>query len=229
MKNHLLSYGSSYDDFFSDCIHGTCTNINITKNACICEMGWRGESCNQCHPYCQCPNQNSNACIYPNECHCESDSVDPKGLCFHKELNKSKSITQLEIKTICGMNWAGTNDWLSFTFCHSHQCCSTGDLQLTNGREDTANKKPVNCTIPDDFGSNMIGACKFFDFGSKLMVTGIVRISKQFGNQFNEWRGEWIKVILDESIIECPIDGWIDGDSSHPTYQKFSCSYQSKY
>ena len=217
--------------FFSDCIHGTCTNINITKNACICELGWRGESCNQCHPYCQCPNQNSNACIFPNECHCESDSVDPKGLCFHKDLNKSKSksITQLEIKTICGMNLAGTNDWLSFTFCHSHQCCSTGDIQFTNGREDTANKQPVDCTIPDVFRSNMIGTCKNFDFGSKLMVTGIVRLSKQFGNQFNGWRGEWVKVISDESIIECPIDGWIGGDSSHPTYQQFSCSYQSTY
>ena len=154
--------------------------------------------------------------------------MDPKGLCFHKDLNKSKLKTQLQIKTMCGINWAGTNDWLSLTFCHSQQCCSTGDIQFTNGREDTANKQPVDCKIPDVFGSNMIGACKDFDFASKLTVTGIVRISKQFGNQFNGWRGEWIKVISDESIIECPIDGWIDGDSSHPTYQEFSCSYQSK-
>ena len=134
---------------------------------------------------------------------------------------------QLEIKTICGINWAGTNDWLSFTFCNGPKCCSTGDLQFTNGREDTANKQPVNCTIPDVFGSTIIGACKDFKFGSDLKVTGIVRISKQFGNQFNGWRGEWIKFVSNESILDCPIDGWIDGDSKHPTFQQFKCSYQS--
>ena len=136
---------------------------------------------------------------------------------------------QLQIKTICGINGAGTNDWLTFTFCHNQQCCSTGDIQLTNGRENTANEEPVNCTIPDIFGSTIIEACKNFDFGSESMVTGIVRISKQFGSQFNGWRGEWIKVVSNGSILECPIDGWIDGDSSHPTYQLFSCSHQSKY
>ena len=73
----------------------------------------------------------------------------------------------------------------------------------------------------------MIGTCKYFNFGFDSMVTGIVRISKQFGNQFNGWRGEWIKVVSNGSILDCPIDGWIDGDSSHPTFQQFKCIYQS--
>ena len=120
---------------------------------------------------------------------------------------------------------------MSFTFCKSQQCCSTGDIQFTNGREDTANKQPVDCTIPDIFEKTTIGACKDFDFGSKSMITGIVRISKQFGNQFNGWRGEWIKVVLDSlSFLECPIDGWIDGDDpSKPTFQTSNCTYKSKY
>ena len=167
----------------------------------------------------------SNACIFPNECHCESDSVDPKGLCFHKDLNKSKSKTQLQIKTICGINWAGTNDWLSFTFCHSQQCCSTGDIQFTNGREDTANKQPVDCKIPDVFGSNMIGACKDFDFESESMVTGNVTYYTLDGA--DGWNGEWVKLILyDDASLLCPIYGWIAGHSSLPVYQDFSCSYR---
>ena len=132
---------------------------------------------------------------------------------------------------MCGITWAGTNDWLSFTFCNGQKCCSTDEIQLANGREDTANEKPVDCTIPDVFGNTMIGSCKDFDFGSDSMVTSNVSASSQFANHWNAWRGEWIKVVLDSiSFLECPIDGWIGGsDPSKPTFQTSSCSYQSKY
>ena len=66
---------------FRKCIHGTCTNINGLNNNCICELGWRGEACDECRPYCDCPNQKVNACMFPNECHCEVNTNDPKGLC----------------------------------------------------------------------------------------------------------------------------------------------------
>ena len=77
----------------------------------------------------------------------------------------------------------------------------------------------------------MIGSCKDFDFGSDSMVTANVTISRQFANHWNGWRGEWIKVVLDsKSFLECPIDGWIDGDDpSKPTFQTSNCTYKSKY
>ena len=39
----------------------------------------------------------------------------------------------MQIKTLCGKIYTGTNDDLLFTFCNSGQCCSTGGIQLTNG------------------------------------------------------------------------------------------------
>ena len=129
---------------------------------------------------------------------------------------------------MCGITWAGTNDWLSFTFCNGQKCCATDEIQLANGREDTANENPVDCTIPDIFGNAMIGSCKDFDFRSDSMITSNVTISRQENaTHSNGWRGEWIKVVSNESILDCPIDGWIDGDSKHPTFQQFKCSYQS--
>ena len=135
---------------------------------------------------------------------------------------------QLRIKTSCGIDWAGTNDWLTFTFCNDQKCCSTNEIPLANGREDAANQT-VDCTIPDIFGNAIMGSCKDFDFRSDSMVTSNVTISRQFATQWNAWRGEWIKVALDStSFLECPIDGWIGGDnSSKPTFQSSSC--QSKY
>ena len=135
---------------------------------------------------------------------------------------------QLRIKTMCGIDWAGTNDWLTFTFCNDQKCCSTNEIPLANGREDAANQT-VDCTIPDIFGNAIMGSCKDFDFRSDSMVTSNVTISRQFATQWNAWRGEWIKVALDSiSFLECPIDGWIGGDnSSEPTFQTSSC--QSKY
>ena len=139
---------------------------------------------------------------------------------------------QLQIKTTCGITWAGTNDWLSFTFCNGQKCCATDEIQLANGREDTAKENPVDCTIPDIFGNAMIGSCKDFDFRSDSMVTSNVTISRQENaTHSNGWRGEWIKVVLDSlSFLECPIDGWIDGDDpSKPIFQTSNCTYKSKY
>ena len=132
---------------------------------------------------------------------------------------------------MCGVTWAGTNDWLSFTFCNSQKCCSTDEIPLTNGRENTAHEKPVDCTMPDVFGNAMIGSCKNFDFGSDSLVTANVTISRQFANHWNGWRGEWIKVVLDStSFLECHFDGWIDGDGDpkKPKFRTSNCSYQSK-
>ena len=42
---------------------------------------------------------------------------------------------ELQIKTLCGKQYTGTIDDLLFTFCNSDQCCSTGGIQLTNGRQ----------------------------------------------------------------------------------------------
>ena len=83
----MLCLGTLYATFFflfRKCIHGTCTNINGLNNNCICELGWRGEACDECRPYCDCPNQKVNACMFPNECHCEVNNyiTDPKGLCI---------------------------------------------------------------------------------------------------------------------------------------------------
>ena len=57
----------------------------------FCEIGWKGHACDQCHPYCDCPNQKPNACNIPNECHCDPNTFDPKGLCCHKDLDKSNT------------------------------------------------------------------------------------------------------------------------------------------
>ena len=78
----------------------------------------------------------------------------------------------------------------------------------------------------------MIGSCKDFDFRSDSMITSNVTISRQENaTHSNGWRGEWIKVVLDSlSFLECPIDGWIDGDDpSKPTFQTSNCTYKSKY
>ena len=130
---------------------------------------------------------------------------------------------------MCGIDGAGTNDWLTFTFCNDQKCCSTNEIPLENGREDAAANQKIDCTIPDVFGNAIMGSCKDFDFRSDSMVTSNVTISRQFATQWNAWRGEWIKVALDStSFLECPIDGWIGGDnSSEPTFQTSSC--QSKY
>ena len=136
----------------------------------------------------------------------------------------------LQIKTICGKRTSGTNKDLLFTFCNSDQCCSTGGIPLTNGRTDS-NQYTVDCNTPDIFRSSQIGDCKDFELGSESIITGNVTLSHNDG-----FRGEWIKVrSSDGSILQCNIDGWIDGDNTIPNennvtkYQEFSCSYQSKY
>ena len=138
-------------------------------------------------------------------------------------------MVELQIKTLCETIWAGTNDDLLFTFCNSDQCCSTGGIQLTNGKEGS-NGFAVNCNTPDVFESSQIGDCKDFEFGSESIITGNVTLSNT-----NGFRGEWVKVrSSDGSFLQCTIDGWIDGDnnipneSNVPIYQDFSCSSLSK-
>ena len=132
---------------------------------------------------------------------------------------------ELQIKTLCGKQYTGTNDALSFTFCNSSQCCSTNGIQLTNGRQ-RSNGYVVDCNAPDTFGSSQIGDCKNFEFGSESIITGKVTLSNNDG-----FRGEWVKVkSSDGSFRQCNIDGWIDGnndipnESNLPKYRDFYCS-----
>ena len=141
-------------------------------------------------------------------------------------------MVELQIKTLCGKMYAGTNDDLLFTFCNSDQCCSTGGIQLTNGKGNgnPSNDYPVDCNMLDIFGSSQIGDCKYFEFGSESIITGKVTLSNN-----DAFRGEWVKVrSSDGSILQCTIDGWIDGDdnipneSNVPKYRDFSCTSLSK-
>ena len=137
---------------------------------------------------------------------------------------------ELQIKTLCGKIYAGTNNDLSFTFCNSGQCCSTNGIQLTNGRQGS-NGYVVDCNTPDIFESSQIGDCKDFEFGSESIITGKVTLSNNDG-----FRGEWVKFrAADGSLYQCTIDGWIDGDNNIPNerhvpkYRDFSCDRLSKY
>ena len=130
----------------------------------------------------------------------------------------------MQIKTLCGTKYAGTNDELSLTFCNFDQCCSTGGIRLANGRQITSNRNVVDCMTPDVFGSSKTGACKDFDFESESMVTGNVTYFTL--NGADGWDGEWVKLIFhDGASLLCPIYGWIAGHSGHSIYQDFSCSY----
>ena len=126
---------------------------------------------------------------------------------------------ELQIKTLCGKINTGTNDDLLFTFCNSDQCCSTGEIQLTNGRQGS-NGYPVDCNTPDILGSSQLGDCKDFEFGFESIITGNVTVSN-----IDEFRGEWVKVLLtDGTFLYCTIDGWLDNDSNFPKHQEFSCT-----
>ena len=135
----------------------------------------------------------------------------------------------MQIKTLCGTRYAGTNDELSLTFCNFDQCCSTGGIRLANGRQITSNGNHgnvVDCMTPDVFGSSKMGDCKDFEFGSGSMITGNLTLSNIDG-----FRGEWIKVRSSNgSILQCTIDGWIDGNNdipyqnNVPKYREFSCN-----
>ncbi len=51
--------------------------------------GWKGEACDQCVPYWDCPNKAADACNLPNECFCAPGTEDPEGLCQNEFLNQS--------------------------------------------------------------------------------------------------------------------------------------------
>ena len=109
---------------------------------------------------------------------------------------------ELEIKTLCGLQYTGTNDDLLFTFCTFDQCCSTGGIQLTNGGG-VPNGSAVDCNMPDIFGSSQIEDCKDFEFGSESIIIGNLTLSNIDG-----FRGEWVKVrSADGSFLQCTIDG----------------------
>ena len=144
----------------------------------------------------------------------------------------------------CGKLFTGTNDDLVFTFCDSDQCCSMGEIQLTNGSQgsndyavDYACCNTPDCNTPDVFGSSQQGDCKGAKknriFGSESIITGNVTLSN-----IDALRGEWVKVSASDDpsdAILCIIDGGIDGDnnipneSNVPKYQDFSCKRQGRY
>ena len=46
------------------CVNGVCTEDDDgSSNFCICQMGWKGQSCDQCVPHWNCPVQDQTACI----------------------------------------------------------------------------------------------------------------------------------------------------------------------
>ena len=81
--------------FSPACEHGQCVINEEEGNFCICETGWTNPGCDQCKPYWECPNQEADACLLPNECHCPNDEIDPKGLCYNDHLTKSQIISKL--------------------------------------------------------------------------------------------------------------------------------------
>ena len=135
-----------------------------------------------------------------------------------------KLVEKLQIKTLCGPKNTGTSDKLNFTFCNFGKCCSTGGLELTNGK--TGSKSyPIACHIPDLFKSRDIGDCKYFEFKSGSTITGNVTLSNIDG-----FRGDWVKIRSSNgSFLHCTIDGWIDGNNNVPNeinvpkYRNFSC------
>ena len=126
--------------FRSPCLHGTCSNLNrgdtvsrrspikgvrprpnlnnYQENSCICEEGWKGDSCDICVPYWNCPNQGQDACLFPNECHCSPGQNDTKGLCFHEDLDKSG----IESSAMIGS-------------CLDNICQIDGSIRITEGYE----------------------------------------------------------------------------------------------
>ena len=156
--------------------------------------------------------------------------MDGPCLRFMQCIFPTGTTVELQIKTLCGIQYSGTKDDVLFTFCNSDkQCCSTGRIQLTNGRQ-SSNGYPVDCNMLDVFGSSQIGNCKDFEFGSKSIITGKVTVSGIDG-----FRGEWVKVRSSYgSLLQCTIDGWIDSDNSIPNESNtpktrdFSCSSLSK-
>ena len=131
---------------------------------------------------------------------------------------------KLQIKTLCRPKYTGTSDDLSFEFCNSGKCCSTGGLQLRNGRQGSKGY-PVDCNTPDLFKSREIGDCEDFEFKSGSMITGNITLSN-----IDAFRGEWVKVRSSNgSFLHCTIDGWIDGNNNVPNeinvtkYREFSC------
>ena len=117
--------------FRSPCLHGTCSNINHHNhhyhhhnNSCICEEGWKGDSCDICVPYWNCPNQGQDACLFPNECHCSPGQNDTKGLCFHEDLDKSGIESSVEMGSSA-----------EFGSCLDNICQIDGSIRITEGYE----------------------------------------------------------------------------------------------
>ena len=118
--SHLYVYISR-----SPCLHGTCSNLNnYQENSCICEEGWKGDSCDICVPYWICPNQGQDACLFPNECHCSPGQNDTKGLCFHEDLDKSGIESSAEI---------GSS--VEFGSCLDNICQIDGSIRIIEGYE----------------------------------------------------------------------------------------------
>ena len=140
-------------------------------------------------------------------------------------------MVEMQIKTLCGKIHTGTSDDLSFTFCNSGKCCSTGGIQLINGGTES-NDYAVDCNTPDIFRNSQIGDCKDFEFGSESIITGEVSFPSR---NLDGFRGEWVKIrSSDGSFLQCTIDGWIDGndnipnESNLPKYRDFTCTSLSK-
>ena len=88
-------------DLSQSCLCTISVNVNLDfskillnfQNFCVCENGWRGDSCEKCRPYWRCPNQETDACVNPNQCICNGTVSDPDLLCGNTFLNNAKHQT----------------------------------------------------------------------------------------------------------------------------------------
>jgi len=63
------------------CVNGECKHIEGVEGAfCHCNVGWKGERCDECVPQDGCPAREKGdkivACVQPNECRCKGSASD---------------------------------------------------------------------------------------------------------------------------------------------------------
>ena len=95
INNTLFYYNSKLkiSVYRGRCLHGICVEDGSGSNFCACYPGWRGLNCEKCQPYWACPNQEADACNFPNECLCDSSIHHP--LCNNDALLNAKTMGKI--------------------------------------------------------------------------------------------------------------------------------------
>ena len=127
------------------------------ENLCLCDEGWKGKSCESCVPYWNCPNKGTDACLFPNECHCTPNQNDPLGICFHADLDKS-DITAAIVKPDAKIS----EDSCGLTFCEIETT-----IKITDGYQFSDNLLDPNSTEYQDLSGKLI---KEVGSGSQMVI-----------------------------------------------------------